>query len=80
MTQILADFIFPLVLLSAGFLAHAGLKAFLRDLAARSGRPKTGVPSGRSCRPDGIDLAIDLAMVLAGLAAAAGALKGLGAF
>lgn len=72
--QQLAGFFFTLVLLSSGLLALAGLKTLLRDISARR---DAGV---RRTRPDGIDLAIDFVMFLAGLAGAAGALMGLGAF
>lgn len=74
--QQLAGFFFILVLLSSGLLALAGLKTLLRDISARR---DAGAP-GRRARPDGVDLLIDFAMLLAGIAGAAGALMGLGAF
>ena len=72
--QQLAAFLFILLLLSSGLLALTALKTLLRDVSAR----RDG--AGRGPRPDGIDLAIDCAMLLAGVAGVAGALLGLGAF
>jgi len=72
--QQLAGFFLILILLSSGLLALAGLKTLLRDVSAR----RDG--AGRQARPDGIDLAIDFVMLLAGIGGAAGALMGLGVF
>lgn len=71
--QQLAAFVFILILLSSGLLVLTALKTLLRDVSAR----RDG--AGRRPRPDGIDLAIDFVMLLAGIAGAAGALLGLGA-
>lgn len=72
--QQLAGFFLILILLSSSFLALAGLKTLLRDVSAR----RDG--AGGQAKPDGIDLAIDFVMLLAGVGGAAGALMGLGVF
>jgi hypothetical protein len=68
----LLDFVLVLIVLSAGFLVISGIKAILKDMDARR-RPANGLS-----RPDGLDLTIDVAMTLLGVAGLVGALWALG--
>jgi hypothetical protein len=70
--QSLLAFVLALIALSAGLLVLSGMKALLKDIEARR-RPANGPR-----RPDGLDLTIDVAMTLLGVAGVVGALWGMG--
>jgi hypothetical protein len=67
------DIALAALLVSAGVMALAGVKALVRDVSRLSGTAERPAP-------DRTDLLVDVAMTLLGIAGVAGALGGFGAW